>query len=154
MCVGHECVPGSPSRRLARAWSRTWVLAGFWGSPRDPSEQSWRPVVQRDGWGAEGFGSLCRQCWLWMALTCHQGLCSHSGNHTVCGLCVCFSLSVVFSDHPRGSECRDFTPLWLSGALPCEVGLLVTDGHLDLQLCRVDVRGEEFVQTCVVTSLV
>ena len=73
---------------------------------------------------------------VWTARTCRQGLHSHSGNHTACGLCVCFSLSVVFSGRPRGSKCWDFAPLWLSYALPCGVGLLVTDGHSHWRLCR------------------
>lgn len=79
---------------------------------------------------------MLSQCRLWTALTCRQGLHSHSGNHTACGLCVCFSLSVVFSGRPRGSKCWDFAPLWLSYAPPCGVGLLVTDGHSHWRLCR------------------
>lgn len=60
---------------------------------------------------------------------------AHTVGITRCVASVCFSLSIVFSGHPRGSKCWDFAPLWLSDALPCEVGLLVTDGHSDLQLC-------------------
>ena len=50
--------------------------------------------------------------------------------------CVCFSLSVVFSGRPGGSECQDFAPFWLSDAPPCGLGLLVTDGHSPWRLCR------------------